>query len=214
MDEAGTHRLWGATRIFHSIEPCTNPSSTPATKPASTLSSRPITETSSIPSSIPTFEPSTLPSIAINSQPSSHQLRCQWNHLQDRHQRNWIIYDPLKNLITQQHKCAATVSVIQNHCMQTNETTNLILNETQWQQIDTANNDDAHNVPQPQQQQHQQQRNEDGNAAQPIVQATRCTMRAKMTARGQLTADGWYVTEAAQNGITYWWSRQQKVHHY
>ena len=46
----------------------------------------------------------------------------------------------------------------------------------------------------------QQQRNEDGNAAQHIVQATHRTMRAKMTATNQLTGDG-YVPEAAQNGI-------------
>ena len=84
--------------------------------------------------------------------------------------------------------------------MQRNETTNLILNETRRRQINTANNDDARNVPQPQQQQQQQQRNEDGNAAQHIVQATRRTMRAKMTATNQLTGDG-YVPEAAQNGI-------------
>ena len=84
--------------------------------------------------------------------------------------------------------------------MQRNETTNLILNETRRRQINTANNDDARNVPQPQQQQQQQQqRNEDGNAAQQIVQATLRTMRANMTATNQLTADG-YVPEAAQNG--------------
>ena len=35
--------------------------------------------------------------------------------------------------------------------MQRNETTNLILNETRRRQINTANNDDARNVPQPQQ---------------------------------------------------------------
>ena len=84
--------------------------------------------------------------------------------------------------------------------MQTNETTNLILNEAWQQQIDTANNNDACNVLQPQQQHQQQQQNEDGNGAQQIVQATRCTIRAKMTTRGQLTTDG-YVPDAAQNGI-------------
>ena len=81
--------------------------------------------------------------------------------------------------------------------MQTKETTNLILvNETQRRWINNANG--ARNAARPQQQ--QQQQNEDGNSAQQIVQENRRTMRAHMTARGQLTTDG-YVPEAAQNGI-------------
>ena len=75
------------------------------------------------------------------------------------------------------------LSAIEDHRMQTHETTNQILNATQR---GTNNANDAHNAVQPQQQEPQEQHVDD-NAAHRMVDNTLLAMRGNMTATDQLT---------------------------